>query len=337
MKRTLFVVTLALVGLAGASHAQAPVDMRFSHFVPTTHRSVAGVQMWADSLQKATGGKLQVRIFPSEQLGKAKDQYDMVRDGIADAAWVVPGYTPGRFPVVSLLELPFMTRDADAGSAVFDAWYRPLAAREMPEVRYCLGFLQDPGVLHTSRKVEGPQDLKGLKLRSPTAPVSEFFQQIGASSVAIPAPQVREAVERGTIDGAGFGWQTAVSLGITKATRYHLDAPLYTVPVAYLINQGFYERQSGEVRQAIDAHCNGSWARRIGADWAAWEAGGRAHVMAEPGHVLTKLSPAQLKAWRDAAGPLLDHWHATVARKGLDSQSLLKSLRDELVRAGAGY
>lgn len=333
MLRPLIVLALALGVAAGA---QAQAEMRFSHFVPTTHRSVAGVQMWADALHKATNGKLRVRIFPSEQLGKAKDQYDMVRDGIADAAWVVAGYTPGRFPVISLLELPFAARDADAGSRAFDTWYRPLAAREMPEVRYCLGFLQDPGVLHTTRKVEGPQDLKGLKLRSPTAPISEFFQLIGASSVAIPAPQVREAVERGTIDGAGFGWQTAVSLGISKATKFHLDAPLYTVPVAYLINRGFYERQAPEVKQAIDAHCNAEWARRIGADWAAWESAGRASTQAEPGHVLTTLSAAQLQAWRDAAAPLLAQWHAAAAKKGLDSQALLQGLRDELARAGAG-
>lgn len=321
----------------GASAAQAQSEMRFSHFVPTTHRSIAGVQMWADSLSKATGGKLTVRIFPAEQLGKAKDHYDLVRDGIADAAWVVPGYTPGRFPAASLLELPFMASNANGGSMVFDQWYRPLAAREMPEVHYCLGFLQDPGVLHTSRKVETPQDLKGLKLRSPTAPLSEFFQSIGASSVAIPAPQVREAIERGTIDGAGFGWQTAVSLGISKAAKFHLDAPFYTVPVVYLINSAFYARQSAETRRAIDAHCDGGWAQKVGADWAAWEAAGRGVTAGEAGHVLTPLSPAQLQVWRQAAAPLLAQWQGAVAKKGFDANALLKDLREGLARAGAAY
>lgn len=334
------VMTRLIAGFAisaGASLVHAQSEMRFAHFVPTTHRSVAGVQLWADSLNRATGGKLSVRVFPSEQLGKAKDQYDMVRDGIADAAWVVPGYTPGRFPVASLLELPFMASNATTGSLAFDDWYRRHVGREMPEVHYCLGFLQDPGVLHTSRKVEGPQDLKGLKLRSPTAPLSEFFQLIGASSVAIPAPQVREAVERGTIDGAGFGWQTAASLGITKAAKYHLDAPFYTVPVAYLINRGFYEKQSPEIRQAIDAHCSGAWAQRIGTDWAVWESNGRAAVAAESGHVLTTLSPTQVQAWRQASAPLLEQWKAAAGKKGINAESTLKDLRDGLARAGAAY
>lgn len=337
LQRMSCMIAAALGTAAVTTTVHAQSEMRFSHFVPTTHRSIAGVQMWADSLAKATGGKLTVRVFPSEQLGKAKDHYDMVRDGIADAGWVVPGYTPGRFPAVALLELPFIASNANAGSLAFDQWYRPLAAREMPEVHYCLGFLQDPGVLHTSKKVEGPQDLKGLKLRSPTAPLSEFFQSIGASSVAIPAPQVREAIERGTIDGAGFGWQTAVSLGISKAAKYHLDAPFYTVPVVYLINNAFYARQTAETRRAIDAHCDGTWAQKVGADWAAWEAAGRAATAGEAGHVLTPLSPPQLQAWRQAAAPLTANWQSAVAKKGLDASVLLKDLRDSLARAGAGY
>lgn len=327
---------IALAGAILASTVSAD-EMRYSHFVPTTHKSVNGVQMWADSLSKATGGKLTVRIFPSEQLGKAKDQYDMVRDGIADAAWVVPGYTPGRFPIVSLLEMPFLVSNAGAGSQAFDQWYRPYATKEMAEVYYCLGFLQDPGVLHTSKKVQSPQDLKGLKLRSPTAPLGEFFQAIGANSVAIPAPQVREAIERGTIDGAGFAWQTAVSLGITKAAKYHLDAPFYTVPVTYLINRSFYDKQPKEIRQAIDAHCSASWAQRVGADWAAWETSGKAALVKEGGHVLTPLTPAQLLEWKQAAGPLLVQWMAAVSRKGFDANAVLKDLREGLSQAGASY
>lgn len=336
MKTALSVAALAFCGLLHPP-ARAQVEMRFSHFVPTTHRSVAGVQMWGDSLTKATGGKLTVRIFPSEQLGKAKDQYDMVRDGIADAAWVVPGYTPGRFPIASLLELPFMATNSDGGSRAFDDWYRRYVAAEMPDVRFCLGFLQDPGVMHTSRKVQGPADLKGLKLRSPTAPLSEFFHAIGASSVAIPAPQVREAIERGTIDGAGVGWQTAVSLGISKAARYHLDAPFYTVPVVYLINKGFYERQPADVQRAIDGHCNGTWAQKIGADWASWEAAGKATIRNDAAHVLTPLTPAQVQVWRQAAEPLLEQWQAAVGRKGLPAAAMLKSLRAGLAGAGAAY
>jgi TRAP-type transport system periplasmic protein len=328
---------LELVSLTGGMCAYAQVDMRFAHFVPTTHRSIVGVQMWADSLEKATEGRLKVRIFPSEQLGKAKDQYDMVRDGIADAAWVVPGYTPGRFPIVSLLELPFIVSNAHAGSRAFDDWYRKYSHQEMPEVHYCLGFVQDPGVLHTTKKVENPQDLKGLKLRSPTAPLSEFFQLIGASSVAIPAPQVREALERGTIDGSPLGWQSSVSLGISKAAKYHLDVPFYTVPVTYIINRGFYDRQTPLIKRAIDAHCNGDWAQKVGADWASWEAAGRAVVAAEAGHVLTALQPAQVQAWRQSSVPQLEQWKSAVGKKGDNAEIVLKDLRDRLNRANAAY
>ena len=77
-------------------------------------------------------------IFPAEQLGKAFDHYDMARDGIADGAYVNPGYQPGRFPVIAAGELPFLFKDARTGTAALDAWYRPYAAREMKDVQLLL-------------------------------------------------------------------------------------------------------------------------------------------------------------------------------------------------------
>lgn len=315
----------------------AQSEMRYSHFVPPTHPTFNAINEWAQSLAKATGGKLKVKVYPAEQLGKAKDHYDMVRDGIADAGWVVPGYAPGRFPIASLLELPFIAGNADGGSLAFDTWYRKFAAREMKDVYFCLGFIQDPGALHTSKKIQSPEDIKGLKLRSPTVPMSDFFRILGANSVAIPAPQVREAVERGTIDGAALAWKTAVSLGVTKATSFHLDAPVYTVPVTYLINRRFYDRQPQEIKSAIDQHCSPEWGRKVGSDWASQEIQGKQTVAQEQGHTIVSLTEQDSAKWRVAAAPLMEQWKASVKAAGEDPEKVYSSLIYLLKRHGAQY
>lgn len=328
--------TLILSSLGTPAHAQVP-EMRFTHFVPLTHPSVIGLKEWADSLQAATSGAMTVKIFPSEQLGKAKDHYNMVRDGIADAGWVVPGYSPGRFPIVSLLELPFAAANADGGSAAFDEWYRTLASSEMPDVHYCFGFLQEPGVLHTRRRVATPSDLKGMKLRTPTAPLGEFFSTIGASSVTMPAPQVREAIERGTIDGTALAWQTAASLGVSKVTTFHLDAPFYTVPVVYLINKSFYSRQSPQVRSAIDAHCTPEWARRVGASWAKVERAGREQYVGDATHTVVPLRPEDISAWQRESAPLRAKWQKSLPASAGDGLQLSERLQQVLRKYGAAY
>ena len=144
-------------------HAQDKTQsLRASTWVPAQHALNPAVQSWIDSLKKASGGSINPTLFPSEQLGKAMDHYDMARDGLTDFAFVNPGYQPGRFPIFAAASLPFEISNAKAGSAAIDAWYRTYAAKEMKDVKYCFAFAHDPGALHSRKKVVMPADLKGL-------------------------------------------------------------------------------------------------------------------------------------------------------------------------------
>ena len=106
----------------------------------------------AQSVEKASGGTIKYKIYPSEQLGKAFDHYDMARDGIADMTYINPGYQPGRFPIIGAGELPFLMANAKGGSSALDAWYRKYAATEMKDVKFCLAFVHDPGTFHSRTK-----------------------------------------------------------------------------------------------------------------------------------------------------------------------------------------
>ena len=97
--------------------------------MPAQHPLNPSLQAWADDIKKASGGTITATLFPSEQLGKAFDHYDMARDGIADFAYVNPGYQPGRFPIFAAASLPFQVANGKGGSAAVDAWYRAYAAQ----------------------------------------------------------------------------------------------------------------------------------------------------------------------------------------------------------------
>src|SRR5436305_3890570 len=109
------------------------VDLKISLWVPPAHPLVPATKEWAADIEKQSGGTIKMAIFPSEQLGKAFDHYDMARDGIADFTYVNPGYQPGRFPVIAVGQIPFTFADAKKGTAALDAWYRKQAATEMKD------------------------------------------------------------------------------------------------------------------------------------------------------------------------------------------------------------
>ena len=103
--------------LAASALAQdKPVTLKMSSWVPPQHPLNPALQAWAEDVKKASNGTISATLFTSEQLGKAFDHYDMARDGIADAAYVNPGYQPGRFPIFAAASLPFLvpTRRAAA-------------------------------------------------------------------------------------------------------------------------------------------------------------------------------------------------------------------------------
>ena len=107
MKKLALALAIGLLGSSALAQDKT-VDLKISIWLPPAHPLVPSTKEWAADIEKASGGTIKTAIFPSEQLGKAFDHYDMARDGIADITYVNPGYQPGRFAIISAGQLPFM-------------------------------------------------------------------------------------------------------------------------------------------------------------------------------------------------------------------------------------
>src|SRR6202050_1868705 len=90
-----------MLGLVPSRAQDKTFDLKFSTWVPPQHPLNPALIAWGKDIEKDTNGTVKATLFPSEQLGKAFDHYDMVRDGIADFGYINPGYQPGRFPVIA--------------------------------------------------------------------------------------------------------------------------------------------------------------------------------------------------------------------------------------------
>ena len=178
-----------------------PVDLKISIWLPPAHPLVPATKEWAADIEKESGGTIKTAIFPSEQLGKAFDHYDMARDGIADMTYVNPGYQPGRFPIIAVGQIPFTFADAKKGTAALDAWYRKQAATEMKDTHFCFAFIHDPGTYHGRKKVVVPDDIKGMKIRPAQSTIGQMVTMLGGTNVQASAPEARDVLERGVADG----------------------------------------------------------------------------------------------------------------------------------------
>jgi len=307
------------------------VTLKMSSWVPPAHPLNPALVAWAADITKESGGTIKAILFPSEQLGKAMDHYDMARDGIADLAYVNPGYQPGRFPIIAAGELPFLVGNAKGGSAAFDEWYRPYAAKEMADTHFCFAFLLDPEAFHSRHKILLPSDIKGDKVRPGDATQGAFVTLLGGTNVQSSAPEAREVLERGVANTIIFPWGSLSLFGIDKVLKYDMDSPMFTTTFVWTMNKAKYNAMSPAQRAVIDHHCTSEWAEKVASPWADFEHGGRAKIAAESGHDVYTLTPEQIAAWRKAAEPLTAQW----ASKVPNADKVLSDLKADLKKHGA--
>jgi TRAP-type C4-dicarboxylate transport system substrate-binding protein len=331
-------MTAALIGGAAIPAPAADTELRFSSWVPAQHPlQPRGWEPWGESMKAASNGRISLTIYPAQQLGAAPDHYDMARDGIADMAYINPGYQAGRFPVVALAELPFLISNAKGGTRAFDAWYRQYADREMQDVHFCMAYLHSPGTFHSKAKIADPGDVRGKNVRPAHATMGRFITLLGGANVQVSAPEAREVLSKGAADAITFPWNSIYLFGIDGVTKNHLDMPLYVSTFVTVMNQSTYDGLSTEDRQVIDDHCTSDWAEKVATGWADWEDEGRTKMLNAPDHEVYKPTAEEVAAWRKASAPLLDAWKKDVAARGYDADAVAADLKAKLKEAGALY
>jgi TRAP-type C4-dicarboxylate transport system substrate-binding protein len=327
--------------LANAPSAMAQdktIELKLSHWVPPTHPLQKAMQEWGASVEKASNGTIKFKVFPSQQLGKAFDHYDMARDGIADFVYVNPGYQPGRFPIIAAGELPFLVGDAKGGIKAIDAWYRKYAPTEMKDVKYCFSFILDPLTWHSkNKKITVPDDIKGMKVRPSQGTVAAWVTLLGGTNVQASATEVRDVLEKGVAEAVTFPWGSVPLLGVDRVTKYHMDAPLHTVTFQWLMSPKTYNAMSAAQKKVIDDHCTTDWAARFASPWADFERAGLEKVKAMPGHEVYQITAAQLDEWKKSAEPLHKKWADDVKRAGGNPEVIMKELNDSLAQHKAAY
>ena len=339
MKRTALAAALVL-SMTAVQAQDKPVNLRFSYWIPPKHQLVPSTQVWGESLAKATNGSVKVTIFPSNQLGKGPDHYDMAKDGIADFVLVNPGYTPGRFPVIAAGEMPFLTKGSINGSPGFDEWYRKYAPKEMKEVYTCIVFTHEPGTFHSVRKkIEVPDDLKGLKIRTGNATSSRLVSMLGGSSVAVEITEARETLSRGIADAIMAPWEVLTLFRMTEVTKFHMENPLYVSMFTWNLNRRTYDSMSPMQKKALDEHCTTAWAKRIASEWAQRDFDAHKQVSAakDAGRTIYSITPQQVAQWRKAAEPLRKQWAEEVAKAGYNADQVWSELTASLKKHDGLY
>ncbi len=326
-------LVLALAAAGCAASAQE-VTLKVHHFWPPGAMPPTKIlQPWCDKLAADSGNKLKCQIFPAMQLGGTPAQLiDQAKDGVADVVFTLPGYTAGRFPVMEVFELPFMSRSAEATSKAAWDFYEKYAQKEFAGVKPLMFAVHDNGYLHTrDKQVKTIGDLKGLKFRAPTRMTNKLLASLGATPVAMPLPQVPEAVSKGVIDGFLLPWEVIPSVKLHEMVKFDTETDpsrpaLYTAVFTIAMNPAKYASLSPELKAVIDRNSGAPLAATAGKVWDESQAPGRkaAH---EHNNTFYTIPGSELDNWIKTSAPLYDEWTAEMDKRGMPGKQMLQDAR----------
>ncbi|MGC3874362.1 TRAP transporter substrate-binding protein [Halomonas sp. GXIMD04776] len=311
-----------MLAIAGASlSAQAATTLRMSHFWPGASAINEDIfQAWADTVEEESGGELRVQNFPSGTLSKADDAYEGAVKGISDIAITAQGYTAGRFPLSQIVELPGVADSAPQGACILQTLYdEGRIEQEYDDTHVLFMFTTGPGYIHTKdTDVQVPADLEGLRIRRPTAVAGDILDNMGASPVGMPAPDIYTAMQRGVIDGLSFPWEGMKVFRLNELANYHTQVPFYTLIFVATMSQRSYDRLSAEQQAVIDANSGMQWAKNAGEVFAALDKAGKQEAE-EAGHTIRVVEkPLENPDWQKPLQDGIDNYLARLEERGLD-------------------
>ena len=318
---------LALALCFSTLPAQAQ-ELRLSTFVPPVHIIYREIIVpWGQDLEKETNGQVKLTLYPSMQLGgKPPELFRQAVDGVADLVFTLPGYTSPAFPRVGIIELPGLKED---GFAATDMMWDLLDPYLLPEFKgtkvIALWGAEDAGLMtRTSKAYRTMDDLKGLRIRAPSAAQAKQVEFMGAVPIAAPITQVYPGLERGTMDGAMVPFTTILDFRLGEVAKgYTISGPIFGRSVFLIaMNQKKYDSLPASARAAIDKLSGRALSRKATdvyikrAEQAVASVRGKADV-----YELPKSEQARItKTLR----PIIDEWIKDSEAKGIPAREMLR-------------
>jgi len=187
-----------------SAHA-APITLRFAHFAAEDHPANITAKQFANRVEERTGGAVKINVFPNNVLGGPPEQAQQIKLGTIDMGLPTQGQLDKYDKAFVAIMLPFIWDGPQHAFRVLDGpvmvWLAPLAEQQgfILLRNWDYGFRN---VTNTVRPINVPDDVKGLKLRTPPElQIQASLEALGATVQAIAFPELYLALSQKVVDG----------------------------------------------------------------------------------------------------------------------------------------
>jgi TRAP-type C4-dicarboxylate transport system substrate-binding protein len=333
----------AIAALAAGAAGAADYTFKLHHFLSELAPShTAMLVPWAERVEANSGGRVDIEIYPAMSLGgRPPELIQQARDGVVDLVWTVNGYTPGLFPRTEVFELPTVyENDPGATNLAMRALFDDALAEEYGGVKVLFLHVHAGNGLHmVDTEVRSPADLAGKNIRTPSRTGAWVIEALGATPVAMPVPDLPQALARKTVDGAFIPWEVAAPLRLQEQTDYQIEGEekrrFGNTTFQVSMNLDRWNSLPPDIQQAFLDASDEEWLAELGRIWRqnddtvieAFVAAGNTHVV---------LTPEETAVFEAALAPVVDRWIADVGAQGIDGAALVEKARAAIAEHAGG-
>jgi len=324
---------LALAAVLAAPAAVAQDTLVFAAGTPPQGPIHETLVEWVAAINADGAGVIEIDFREGFTMANPQNFYDRVKDGVVDISWGTLTAIGGRFPLSSVVELPYLTGDAETASAAF--WRMTEADMMNDEWRDIVPLMTlvfPQSGIHLRAPIDSLDSLNGQQVIAGTQTNAAVVTALGGVPQSIGLAESYEAIQRGTVDGRLLPWSAFPPFRLAEITNFHIEAPIGTVVGAIFISRDVWDGLSEQSREVIMRHSGEAFSRATGVRVDRMHNGVRTGIVNNPAHTVVSLSPEQDAMWRERLAPISDNWIAQTA----GGEAFLSAYRDAIAAVDAG-
>jgi TRAP-type C4-dicarboxylate transport system substrate-binding protein len=334
---SLFAGALLLAALTHGTNASAGdkkvYRFKLANFYPPLSSFNSAVwPLWIKNLEKASNGRIKIKVFPAEQLAKSEDMYEAVESGICDMAHFFLMFEAGRFPVSEYGYLPMIFTSNRTCGMTMTALYEkyPQIRNEFKNVKVLWFNGNAPAQFFTrDQPIKTLDDLKGLKINGGGLYWKHVAERLGFAPMSLPFPEIYDALAKGVIDGNTVEWE-----GQYIFRWYELDkcsmggVNLYIYPFIMCMNKKKWDSLPPDIQKIFNDFSGVKGAEMTGYIFDQHDLAAKKKIEEyvkkkglPPVQFMSEEKRDELKA---RLQPVIDLWLAEMKKKGVPGEQILK-------------
>jgi tripartite ATP-independent transporter DctP family solute receptor len=329
MKRVFLKTLVAMVAMSAFGLAQAQTrTIKFANQNVKGHPIVMGMEKFAELVDKNSGGKLKVQVFPGGALGSDQANVSALQGGTLEMAAMNSGIFASLVKDFAIYDFPFLFGNPKEADAVVDGPFGKALHAKLEEkglvglTYYELGFRE---LTNSKRPVHKVEDIAGLKLRVIPNPINiDWVKALGANPTPLPFPELYAALEQGAVDGQENPVATIKGAKLNEVQKYMTLTNHQYNPQSVVISKKFWDTLSAAEKKVLQDAASESTQYQRTQSRAQLQSG--LEDLKKGGMQVVELSPAEVTKLRDKMKPVIEKHTASVG------EGTVKAMMAELAK-----